>query len=54
MTRYLGELLFGLTPLDPATFISVTVLFASIATMAAFVPACRATRVDPLIALRFE
>ncbi len=54
VTRYFGELLFGLTPLDPATFISVTVLFASIATMAAFVPACRATRVDPLIALRFE
>ena len=54
VTRYLRELLFGLTPLDPATFIGVTVLFALIATTAAFVPSWRAARVDPLIALRFE
>jgi ABC-type antimicrobial peptide transport system permease subunit len=54
LTRYLEGMLFGLTPLDPATFVSVSVLFASVATVAAFVPARRATRVDPLIALRAE
>ena len=54
MTRYLGKLLCGLTPLDAATFIGVTVLFASIATIAAFVPSWRVTRLDPLVALRFE
>jgi putative ABC transport system permease protein len=54
VTRYLRELLFGLSPFDPATFIGVTVLFALIAMIAAFVPSWRATRVDPLVALRFE
>jgi putative ABC transport system permease protein len=53
-TRYLGNMLFGLTPLDPATFIAVSMMFAAIATLAAFVPARRATRVDPLVALRYE
>ena len=51
-TRYLEAFLFGLTPLDPATFAAVALLFASVATGAALVPARRATRVDPLIALR--
>jgi ABC-type lipoprotein release transport system permease subunit len=47
-------LLFGLTPLDPATFIVVGVVFGSIATLAATVPTRRATNVDPLVALRHE
>jgi ABC-type lipoprotein release transport system permease subunit len=54
LTRYIGGVLFGLTSLDPTTFLGVTVMFASVATLAALVPARRATRVDPLVALRHE
>ena len=53
-TRYLEGMLFGVTPLDPATFAAVTVMFAGVATLASFIPARRATRVDPLVALRCE
>jgi putative ABC transport system permease protein len=52
LSRYLDQMLFGLSPLDPATFAAVACLFAAIALGAAFVPAVRATRVDPLVALR--
>jgi predicted permease len=54
MTRFLGRLLFGVTPFDPATFASVALLFVVVTTLAAFLPARRATTVDPLIALRSE
>jgi putative ABC transport system permease protein len=54
VTRYLEGLLFGLTPLDPATFAAVTVTFAAIATVASYVPSRRAAGVDPLTALRHE
>ena len=53
-TRYLEGLLFGVTPLDPATFIAVSSAFAVVAALAALVPARRATRVDPIVALRCE
>ncbi len=54
VARYLETLLFGLTPLDPVTFLAVSVLFAAVATMASVLPARRVTRADPLIALRAE
>ena len=53
-TRDLAELLFGLTPLDPATFIGVARVFGAVAMCGALVPARRATNVDLLIALRYE
>jgi putative ABC transport system permease protein len=54
LTRYLESLLFGLRPLDPATFAAVAVAFAAVAMLASYVPARRAASVDPLIALRHE
>jgi putative ABC transport system permease protein len=54
LTRLTSTLLFGVTPLDPATFTVVAAFMLVIAAAAAIVPARRATRVDPLTALRAE
>lgn len=54
VTRYLQAMLFGVTPLDPPTFLAVAVLFALVAAVAAYVPARRAMKVDPMVALRSE
>lgn len=54
LTRYLRGMLFGLAPLDPATYLVVTILFAAVALIAAYLPARRATSVDPMVALRSE
>jgi predicted permease len=54
VTRSLEALLFGLTPLDPATFLGASAVFAVVALVASYVPAHRATTVDPLVALRDE
>jgi predicted permease len=54
VTRYLVGMLFDLTPLDATTFLMVSLMFALVATLASYVPARRATKVDPLITLRAE
>jgi putative ABC transport system permease protein len=54
LTRYLETLLFGLTPLDPSTFIAAAAAVAAVSVAASLVPARRATRVDPVVALRTE
>jgi predicted permease len=54
LSRSLAGLLFGLTPLDAGTFGAVTILFLAVALGAAFVPARRAARIDPQVALRAE
>jgi len=54
VTRFLTTLLFGVTPTDSVTFVVVAIIFFVIAMLASLVPALRATRVDPLEALRYE
>jgi putative ABC transport system permease protein len=53
-TRYLTDLLFGLTPLDPVTYVAAASVFTLVATIASYVPARHATSVDPIIVLRNE
>ena len=54
LTRVMSSLLFDVTPWDPLTLTSVSVLLAAVAFAASYIPARRATRVDPMIALRYE
>jgi len=54
LNRYLSGMLFDLTPLDPATYAAVAMLFGAVALAASYLPARRATQVDPVVALRCD
>ena len=54
VTRFLESLLFGVQPVDGATFTVVSVAFFAAAILTSYFPARRASKVDPMVALRYE
>jgi putative ABC transport system permease protein len=54
LTRVMSSLLFGISATDPATLVTISLILVAVALLASYIPARRAAKVDPLIALRYE
>ncbi len=54
LSRFAGSILYGITPADPASFALATAVLLGVAALASLLPAQRATRIDPIAALRYE